>query len=494
MSIVYCKKTRRQFLVGAGNTLLALPLLPSLFSERALAQTAPDKRLLVVYMHHNQCEGLWPQRAVATTPVGTSGTMEKLVRSFGSAQEISPILEHPLYENLRQRGLLTIARGFDAEGNGAYGHGLHSLGHSPNRSPTLDAIFDTSAALYPGTTSGSVTKAVRINYQGDLSIFMNQIGSTSQQFQAYGADNRDYQNPFRITDFYNDIFSSLTNGTSNTPDNTYGLKSNILNRVFASYQSFKGSRRISSDDKARLDQHMGYLSDLQKRFAAAAAPQPPPPGCVKPNVPGVQSDYLIYAPLYLSLLAAAFKCGLTKFGIVAWEGDGPKLPGLYSPDDKEGLHGMIHGGRGTDLKHANHTVYNRFTYNHLANNFFNLLDVPEGNTGKTYLENMVTAIIYELGVEPAAGGGHWRNDQQHVLIGSMGGALRAGRYLALPVTNDKRLPVNCLHETLFQLMGVPSSEYSRFTSDKRGFGAYPTAAGHPYASRFYSPITELLTG
>lgn len=38
MSVVYCKKTRRQFLVGTGGTLLALPLLPSLLTSTAEAQ------------------------------------------------------------------------------------------------------------------------------------------------------------------------------------------------------------------------------------------------------------------------------------------------------------------------------------------------------------------------------------------------------------------------------------------------------------------------
>ena len=43
MGIYYNKKSRRQFLVGSGKTLLALPLLPSLLPRTAWGQSnAPD--------------------------------------------------------------------------------------------------------------------------------------------------------------------------------------------------------------------------------------------------------------------------------------------------------------------------------------------------------------------------------------------------------------------------------------------------------------------
>lgn len=90
-------------------------------------------------------------------------------------------------------------------------------------------------------------------------------------------------------------------------------------------------------------------------------------------------------------------------------------------------------------------------------------------------------------------GGHAGLDSQQVLIGNMGGALRSGNYVSLPNSGGKNLPYNCFLLTLLRLMGVPSSEYVYATPDGQGFGYYGFPNNHPFRSRFYQPITEVLT-
>ncbi len=46
----YNPKTRRQFLMGAGKTFLALPLLESLLPRYAWGLTVPEKRFLAVWL------------------------------------------------------------------------------------------------------------------------------------------------------------------------------------------------------------------------------------------------------------------------------------------------------------------------------------------------------------------------------------------------------------------------------------------------------------
>jgi hypothetical protein len=64
---------------------------------------------------------------------------------------------------------------------------------------------------------------------------------------------------------------------------------------------------------------------------------------------------------------------------------------------------------------------------------------------------------------------------------------------SFPVNNGRLMPMNSFWITLFQLMGVPSSEYSRHATGGMGFGKYISAAGNAYAPRFYTPISEILT-
>ena len=94
MSVVYCKKTRRQFLVGTGNTLLAIPFLPSLFSSEAMAQSAAanDRKMMIFLMDHNMVSDYWTNPAMATSVVGSSGTKEVLLRNLSSLSDVSPII------------------------------------------------------------------------------------------------------------------------------------------------------------------------------------------------------------------------------------------------------------------------------------------------------------------------------------------------------------------------------------------------------------------
>ncbi len=117
----------------------------------------------------------------------------------------------------------------------------------------------------------------------------------------------------------------------------------------------------------------------------------------------------------------------------------------------------------------------------------------EGNTGRTYLQNMVTAIVPAGGVEDASAiSGHGGWDLQQILIGNMGGALRSGSYYVYPESNGARVPANCFLITLMQLMGVPASEYAYATATGQGIGYYP-GGGSPFSARFYQPLTEILT-
>ena len=489
MSIVYSRRTRRQFLVGSGQTLLALPFLPSLIPSYAHAQASviPRRMMNFAFDHHNESE-FWLNKAVATTGVGSIGMKEILLSSLGSSSSsvISTIMSNPLYSSLLTKNQITIIRGLAhqlSQGNGHVtrafgGHSTAECGDTsddPNHQSSFDFPVEISPTVYSGAAS-NVTKSIRIDLDGCWT-YVQKTGTRSVNPGAY-----DYGS---IQAMYNSVFGSLTNNTVPTQDLTNVQKTNILIRVFPAFQSFKNNRKISSEDKLRLDQHLSFLSDLQKSVTTVV--QPPSASCTKPASNFLGATKLQINQLYVDLLVAAFKCGLTKFASFNFEAQDPFwLPGYTSGG---GFHGTMHGEKGIAAQNNAYTSYHQFGYNLVADRFLSALNVEEGSSGRTYADNMITNCMSHLGMQSSkSGGGHWDGDVQHVIFGSMGGRLRSGRFYVTP--ND--MPNNTFIMTMLNMMDVPPSEYIKHSSGGKGYGYYKST---PYATgeRVYSPIIEMIT-
>lgn len=500
MGIVTNKRTRRQFLVGTGNTLLALPFLPSLFhSSVSSAQTVTvPKRMMLFCIEHSPLDDVWVPNSAASTNSGTIGNLKilsKSLKSLGSLSELSPLLTSPIFETLRKNDQLTLVRGFDMI-YGAAHEDLGGLGGSKNHScPTIDTIIEASKSLY-SDSEAYMTKAIRIDTM--LNWLSNQkVGSALQAVTPYGHDLNKYfrdTHYYTLPEMYGEVFKSLTGGTVSPEDTTNKLKTNILNRVFESFKSYKSNRKISSDDVARLDQHLGFLSDIQKKINIVI----PTSTCTKPANPGSQSDAKVIHELYLDLLVAAFKCGLTKFGAMKFDSHDPQwMPGL-DLDEGQVVHEVIHGDKGKDEKLRVHKLLNTYIYNAIGDRFLTGLSQVEDDSGRTYLENMITAFMPKFGLESAsvsAGHGGWNT--QTLLVGSMGGRLKSGNFLLYPTADagnyqTRRLPHNALFITLFNLLGIPASEYQQYSNTGQGWGVYENLIAKDFSTRFYGGLTELL--
>ncbi len=495
MSIIYSPKSRRQFLVGSGHALLALPLLSSLIPRYALAQSTvtPRRMMNFVFDHHNESQ-YWPNPSIATTSVGSIGIKERMLSSVGSSAStvISQLLSNPLYNTLLAKNQITLARGFQNHLSGGNGHVTRALGgHStlesgdnsenPAHQSTFDYLVEKSVAVYPNA-AGNITKSVRIDLDGAWT-YVQKVGTRSLNPGAYGYGE--------ILQMYNAVFGSLTDQTVPTADLINTRKTNILNRVFPAFQSYKSNRKISSEDRIRLDQHMSFLSDLQKSVATVAPA--PALGCTKPSNQGFTGATKLQTNnLYVDLMVAAFKCGLTQFGCMQFEAQDPAwLPG-YVNTTPDGFHGLMHGAQGLTLQNHAYRSLHGFGYNLIADRFLGPLNIEEGSSGRTYVDNMITTCLSQLGMQgPTSLGNHWDGDIQHTVFGSMGGRLRAGRYYALPTAGDP-LPSNTFIMTLLNLMGVPESEYNQSSSVAgRGFGYYQSTTSS-LGSRIYTPIIEML--
>ncbi len=497
MAIYYNRKSRRQFLIGSGKSMLALPLLPSLLPRKSWAQsTPPPRRMMIFHFDHNNLAAMWPNPINANTNIGNDGSREVMLRTLGSMASHSRALNNPRYEALMNSDLITMVRGFDILGSSGSAHGNFGVTAGQGRQsepnfPSIDTVIEASQSVYPSSTPLGVRRALRIG--GDWYQFFRKVGNNVQHIPAYY--NRDLRN------FYNEVFGSLTNGTVPPQDLTNQLKSNILNRVHQTFGSFRNGAKISSDDRARLDQHMDLLSDLQRGLASDT---PSPITCSRPQDPGNLDHNTQQGRInqtYMDLSAVAFMCGLTKFGVMSFEGEDPQwIPGLGTQGN--GVHGIMHGQYGADLQLAVKTRWWRYFSNMISDRFLAPLEAMEGDTGRSYLDNMITVLMCQGGfANPGGDGGHSGLDSNQVLIGSMAGRLRAGRFMTMPRSQTGNipgrggnLPYNCFLLTLLNLMGVPPNEYAFATANGQGFGNYSNFGGNydRVRQRFYQPVNELL--
>ncbi len=493
MSIIYSPKSRRQFLVGSGQALLALPLLPSLIPQYAMAQATvvPRRMMNFAFDHHNESQ-FWPNPSIASTPVGAIGVRERLLSSMGTSSStvISSLMSNPLYNTLLAQNQITLARGFQnhlSGGNGHVtrafgGHTIHECGSSsedPNHRSSFDYLVELSPTVYPNP-SPSMTKVIRIDLDGCWT-YVQRTGTLSVNPGAHGYGD--------VLKMYNAVFASLTNQSVSPGDLTNTRKTNILNRVFPAFQNYKTNRKISSEDRVRLDQHLAFLTDLQKSLSVVV--QAPSLACTKPSTPVLTgATRMQINNLYVDLMVTAFKCGLTQFGSLNFEAQDPSwIPGYTSG---AGFHGVMHGTLGIPAQNNGYESFHKFGYDLIADRFLAPLNIEEGSTGRTYVDNMITTALSHLGMQSGTAlGNHGDGDVQHTIFGSMGSKLRAGRYYAMPTANG-RLPNNTFIMTLLELMGVPASEYNKNSSVVgQGFGYYGSTSA-TYGSRFYTPIIEML--
>lgn len=490
MAIKYCKHTRRQFLVGSGKSLLTLPLLPSLLPKQAFAQSTqiPPRLMLFIWEHMN-LENMWPDpEKVANLNIGTSGMKYTPLSTMGPVANHSMPLTHPMYETLKNKSMMTYLRGFRQMNWGGC-HGNQYIAAAGDRDskkvgfPTIDSIIERSSSVYPNGTPQNITRAIRLNTQRGLVFFYDKVGSSIEAETSYLAE--DYVR------FFNDVFNGLTVGSTQPRDYTNSLKSNILNRVYKSYGSFKGNRRISSTDKDRLTEHMDIISDLQRSFASVGPTVTADASCNNISTPTSTSDVLKQVHIYLDLYALAVKCNLSRCFISRIQFL-REIPGLQRYG--ENVHGTIHGDDGAAAQLYAYRTMQTYAANDIAERILKPLDQEEGSTGRTYIDNMLINInttgAFQRN-EANNDGGHGGHDSQQILIGSMGQRLTAGNYVHVGAQDN--YPYNSFLVTLLQLMGMSPSEYAYATKDGRGIGNYSGYKdNYTHRNRLYGPIHEIL--
>jgi hypothetical protein len=264
----------------------------------------------------------------------------------------------------------------------------------------------------------------------------------------------------------------------------------VVDRILDSYRRLRnGNARLSSEDRARLDQHIQAVAELQRRLGTAA-----PSGCQVPPRPGTDNLSLKrsgsfagnpaknvqYFTLINEVLAVALSCGTCRIATISVDENNQNLTfTARAPQGEDWHNNVVHPAT---VPGTNQDLVVQFNQVFFANIYLDLvsrLEAISDGVGGTLLDSALVAWGQENGNTP-----HFSFSVPVVTAGSAGGALKTGSYcdyrnISRKVSGDSStgaegnnlwagLLYNQWLGSALQAMGIPREEWAE--TDHPGFG------------------------
>jgi Protein of unknown function (DUF1552) len=415
---------RRAILRGAGVTM-ALPWLESFAAKAATLGAAEfPKRFGVVFLGCGVNEDHWGSEG--------SGPEMKLSKS------LSPL------EPLKSK--INVV-------NGLYNKGAMGLGIHP---PQTGSLL-TGAPLSKGAVihSGISVDQMIANKVGDDTLQSSMVLACEQPITGFHESNFSLAYSSHI---------SWQSADSPVPNECYPalafdmlfenrgslVNISILDRV--KERADRLSRRIGSNDNAKLDEYMTSVREVEKRVEGmrkaqdkaedVAKQKSRPVWTMERPANGLPEDLREHAKLMCDLIAIAFQTDKTRVASLIISRD---LSAMYYPflQVKEGHHGASHNNNSDEYERI--TRFHVSQYAYLASK---LDSMPEGDG--TVLDHSCLMFISNLWV----GRTHNNSRLPLVLAGGLGGTLQTGRTLDYANAGDENRKVCSLYLSLMDRFGI----------------------------------------
>ncbi len=496
--MIVVNRSRRQFLVGTGGFTLALPWLPSLFANTAQAQAYTAKtRFVGMATGHGAAwaenmfpadktltnsQNLYSDHQIKSGPLKQSGgslckvlsaPTSVLTDKIVSKMNVIRGLDVPFYLSHNTGGHLgNYARSDRANGESDF---VSKVG---GHIPTIDQVMAWSNTFYKDLSSIK-QRTLNIGQDGGRAISWGYANP-----QAKSGAIQPVPSAGDSLQLFNSIF--VASQTTSAPVNP---RTPVVDRVMDAYKklmagTFGDAKRLSAADKARLDDHMTRLSELERRVnttASASCGDVPKPG------ESAQRDIrdndltatIRFYRLFNDVIVAAFICGTSRVATIYSD----ELWSTYAGDWHQEV---AHQASASDgVKQGILCASYQQFFEHCFLDLVNKLDVEEAN-GKTYLDATLVQWSQESGQST-----HDPISLPIIAAGSANGYLNTGLYtdfrrLTAPSLGNltikpwQDLNVGVLYSrwlaTALQAMGIPPSEFQ--INGKPGYG-------QPYADTYY---------
>jgi hypothetical protein len=420
--------TRRRMLAGAGVTM-ALPWLESL---PAFADTTPGafpKRFAVMFMGNGVNEDHWNAEG--------SGADMKLGKTLAPLEPLKHKINviHGLFHKR------------------AVGLGIH---------PAQTGGLLSGATIQKGAIikSGTTLDQMLANRVGQDTAQSSIVLACEQPMTGYHETNYSMAYSSHISwqtpdsPVPNEVYPSLA--WDNLFENRGSLRNmSILDRVMDDATSL--GREISSSDKAKLDEYLTSVREVEKRVDGMRKNKDQAEDLAKQrNKPvfsmdrpanGLPEDFREHTRLMCDIIAIAFQTDKTRIATLLLARD---LSALYYPflEVREGHHAASHN----NLSEGYERIA-RFHLSQLAYLATKLDGMPEGDG--TVLDNSCLMFLSNMWI----GRKHDNTRVPLVLAGGLGGTLETGRTLDYVESGDENRKLCSLYLSIMDRMGVKLDKF-----------------------------------
>jgi hypothetical protein len=289
-------------------------------------------------------------------------------------------------------------------------------------------------------------------------------------------------------DAFNDLFDGVMMAPDSEPTSTGpDPRAFLVDRVIDQYRSLSNSSRLSTDDRAKVEQHVALLTEIESKLGGGTAPlsctAPMEPESLENNTGTDPTDITTKWELFLDIVAAAIACDRTRIITIGGhkalgpgpDPDDPTLAGHYHSEDASGgtWHGLAHDWDNENSRRMLEGI-NRWIAGEVFAKLLERLDSPEVGDS-TYLDNSLVYWGNELGFN------HIAYSVPCLLAGSAGGYIETGRYLDYIDWEShsyfsqedgnviRGIPHNRFLVTVLQAMGLSPEDYER--DGQPGYGS-----------------------
>lgn len=474
------RKSRRSFLRAVGASALGFPFLQALQNSAVQAATGvAPQRLVTFYFPHGVSSPLYRRQDSDTEDSFDLGFIEPqseaqcVLRSFDDAAAFGRSFKDEIVV-IDGLDFATDAVGHDGTRSVFTGSGTTGTGSS------IEQYLALEAGLGHDTPFSSLVLGVGTNKTGDHQ------------------DNVSYYKGVLVskiidpTETFNTLFGSLVDNGS--PDQAAAAEArrargqSVVDFLRADIEHL--SARLSPREKAKLDQHLTSLFEVEKQLAvfekSCQAPDAPPAFDSVESMKGGEPNFDAVTNLQLDLLAQAMACDLTRFA------------SFWMADLSRGA------TNGTDITDSNYAPYNPDVHQLIAHAY----RAPYESDGTTdpgvpsswaqsgiqqhYAYQKAVRLIASMaesgildsslvvvGNDMGDSGLHISKNVPYVLAGSAGGQLRTGRYLSLKANEEREtvmIPNNRLLVSIAQMFGQPLESFGETIDPDHARGALDALA------------------
>ncbi len=423
MAIFISKKhlSRRTLLRGAG-TALALPLLDSMLpAATAFAQSGavPRTRFGAIYFPHGATMSRW-------TPVdqGKNFTFSEILDPLAPFREQINVITNMTHPLAYGPGGAT---GNHNRSSASYLSGAKALSGAQ---PTLGVTVDQVAARHLGQDTPLPSLELMIE---EASL------SCGEGLSCAYRNTISWQNDISPLPMQNNpqvVFEQLF-GDGATPEQRDARRTQSLSLLDSVTDQISSlDRKLPAADRARLDNFLTDVREIERRIEQAAARVTDDiavPG--KPT--GIPDDVDAHIKLMFDLQVLAWQTEITRISTFMLC---KELSGAVYPQSgvRDSFHTLSHHSNNEDNK-ARFAQINRYHVSLLAYFLDKLNNLPDGDG--TLLDNSL--VMYGSGMSD--GNSHNHDPLPVVLAGRAGGALEGNRHLVFPEqTNMSNLLVALL--------------------------------------------------